>query len=216
MCFHVRPFYHLRLIRDLRDSSNFKTRRRSAHIHKFFLDTYEEKRKYNKVVKKHLFGYFDNELTHNVKDWKQSFDYMVNEPITFPTSMMYEDYAKKMKKLTFRLMELIGLSLVLSTNSYLQFILYPPCPFADLALGVVGHKDTYDLVKSIPNAFIINIGNNIHVPPFKLFQNFCPNSFSILHKVEEHIGSCTMIYLVYHPSNYFKASDQLPSPYFTR
>ncbi|CAN6678822.1 unnamed protein product [Malus baccata var. baccata] len=159
----------------------------------------EEKRKYNKVVKKHIFGYFDNELTHNVKDWKQSFDYTVDQPTTFPisgdpsdkrlTNDVCEDNAKKMKKLTFRLMELIGLSLVLPTNrfasysqehtSYLQFNSYPPYPFADLALGVVEglemkrkSDEKWVKVKSIPNAFIINIRNNIYVPPFKLFQSF--------------------------------------------
>lgn len=63
----------------------------------------------------------------------------------------FEEYAKSVEKLAFRLLELIALSLNLppkkfnmffeEANSLLRLNHYPPCPNPDLVLGVGRHKD---------------------------------------------------------------------------
>lgn len=72
-------------------------------------------------------------------------------------------------------------------TSFIRLNYYPPCPSPELALGMGRHKDSGALtvvaqddvgglqvkrkcdgewipVKPIPNAFVINVGDNIQVP----------------------------------------------------
>jgi isopenicillin N synthase-like dioxygenase len=63
----------------------------------------------------------------------------------------FEEYAKSVEKLAFRLLELIALSLNLpekrlnvyfeEQTTFIRLNHYPPCPYPDLALGVGRHKD---------------------------------------------------------------------------
>lgn len=69
----------------------------------------------------------------------------------FVTRELCEEYAKEVKKLSFKLMGLIALSLGLAADrfdkcfedstSFIRLNYYPPCPSPDLALGVGRHKD---------------------------------------------------------------------------
>lgn len=62
-----------------------------------------------------------------------------------------EEYTREVEKLAYKLLELVSLSLGLSSDrlhgffkdqiSFLRFNHYPACPFPDLALGVGRHKD---------------------------------------------------------------------------
>jgi len=63
-----------------------------------------------------------------------------------------KEYIEEVEKLSFKLMELIALSLGLAAKrfeeffikeqtSFLRFNHYPPCPYPHLALGVGRHKD---------------------------------------------------------------------------
>ena len=62
-----------------------------------------------------------------------------------------EEYVKEVEKLSYKLLELISLSLNLHSNrlnpffkdqtSFIRLNHYPPCPAPDLALGVGRHKD---------------------------------------------------------------------------
>lgn len=63
-----------------------------------------------------------------------------------------EEYAEEMKKLCFKLLELISLSLGMEADrlingffedhtSFIRLNHYPPCPIPNLALGVGRHKD---------------------------------------------------------------------------
>ncbi|KAL3538912.1 hypothetical protein ACH5RR_002278 [Cinchona calisaya] len=84
-------------------------------------------------------GFYDVEHTKNVRDWKEVFDFTLNNPTILPASHEPEDkeireltnlwpenppefrevceeYAKEMQKLAFKLLELISLSLGLGKN----------------------------------------------------------------------------------------------------
>jgi len=56
-----------------------------AEARKFFHQSKEQK---NEVRRDsvHVIGYFDSELTRNVRDWKEVFDYTVEEPTLVPAS----------------------------------------------------------------------------------------------------------------------------------
>ena len=65
---------------------------------------------------------------------------------------MIKEYIQEVEKLSFKLMELIALSLGVEANrfeefftkdqtSFIRFNHYPPCPYPHLALGVGRHKD---------------------------------------------------------------------------
>ncbi|XAR59485.1 Flavanone 3-dioxygenase [Bertholletia excelsa] len=128
---------------------------------KFFALPVEEKRKVKRDDINPL-GYYDTELTKNVRDWKEVFDAipgdeslrkLVNRWPDYPPEFRkaFEEYAKEMEKLSYRLLELISLSLGLPANrlsgffdqhsSRMRLNHYPPCPIPHLALGVGRHKD---------------------------------------------------------------------------
>lgn len=64
---------------------------------------------------------------------------------------MSKEYAQELEKLSYKLLELIALSLGLAKNrlngffkdstTFIRLNHYPPCPIPDLALGVGRHKD---------------------------------------------------------------------------
>lgn len=108
----------------------------------------------------------------------------------------FQEYAHHMETLALKLMELIALSLGLTTKrfhgffkdqtSWIRLNYYPPCPSPDLVLGCGRHKDSgaltvlaqdevcglevkrksdgeWVLVKPLPDAYIINVGDVIQV-----------------------------------------------------
>ncbi|XP_020534912.1 protein DOWNY MILDEW RESISTANCE 6 isoform X2 [Jatropha curcas] len=110
---------------------------------RFFAQPLEEKNKVRRDAKKVL-GYFDAEHTKNVRDWKEFFDFNVQNPTTVPSSHepndtgviewynhwpefppelreVCEEYAKEMEKLAFKLMELVSLSLGLKPDRFRDF-----------------------------------------------------------------------------------------------
>ncbi|KAF2300040.1 hypothetical protein GH714_007374 [Hevea brasiliensis] len=132
---------------------------------KFFAQPKEEKIKIRRDEKRVL-GYYDTEHTKNVRDWKEVFDFAVQNPTIVPASYepddkevteweVCEEYAKEMEKLGFKLLELIALSLGLKADrfhgffedqtTFIRLNHYPPCPVPDLALGVGRHKDAVAL-----------------------------------------------------------------------
>ncbi|KAF2300041.1 hypothetical protein GH714_007377 [Hevea brasiliensis] len=128
---------------------------------KFFAQPKEEKIKIRRDEKRVL-GYYDTEHTKNVRDWKEVFDFAVQNPTIVPASYepeirkeVCEEYAKEMEKLGFKLLELIALSLGLKADrfhgffedqtTFIRLNHYPPCPVPQLALGVGRHKDAVAL-----------------------------------------------------------------------
>ncbi|GFY91624.1 2-oxoglutarate (2OG) and Fe(II)-dependent oxygenase superfamily protein [Actinidia rufa] len=140
----------------------------------FFAQSTEEKSKV-KRDEVNVLGYYDTERTKNVRDWKEVFDLTVKDPTVIPASHepddkelrklvnrwpeypselreAFEDYAKAMEKLSYKLLELISLSLGLPEDrlggffddhtSFIRLNHYPPCPIPHLALGVGRHKDS--------------------------------------------------------------------------
>ncbi|KAK4562979.1 hypothetical protein RGQ29_005457 [Quercus rubra] len=134
---------------------------------KFFAQSLEDKRKVRRTEKVVL-GYYDTEHTKNVRDWKEVFDYNIEEhtndkEITAEWTNLWpeyppefretcQEYAQEMVKLAFKLMELVALSLGLPADrfhgffkdqtSFVRFNRYPTCPNPHLALGVGRHKDS--------------------------------------------------------------------------
>ncbi|XP_059637038.1 protein DMR6-LIKE OXYGENASE 2 [Cornus florida] len=140
---------------------------------KFFGQSKEEKLKVKRDEVNPL-GYYDTEHTKNVRDWKEVFDFTVQNPTLIPVSHepddkevrdlinqwpqyppelreACEEYAEVLGELSFKLLELISLSLGLSVKrlngffkdqtTFIRLNHYPPCPIPDLALGVGRHKD---------------------------------------------------------------------------
>ncbi|KAG4400979.1 hypothetical protein GLYMA_07G179801v4 [Glycine max] len=90
-------------------------------------------------------GYYDSEHTKNVRDWKEVFDYTVEEPTMMPASLdpnyhkelthwynqwpqyppefreAFQEYAQHMEELALKLMELIALSLGLPPKRFHGF-----------------------------------------------------------------------------------------------
>ncbi|CAJ1939371.1 unnamed protein product [Sphenostylis stenocarpa] len=140
----------------------------------FFAQTLEEKRKVSKDEDSPT-GYHDTEHTKNIRDWKEVFDFLAKDPTLVPLTSdehddrltqwtnpspqypphfkdIIEEYVEEMEKLSFKLMELIALSLGLEAKKFEEFFMkdetssirlnhYPPCPYPHLALGVGRHKD---------------------------------------------------------------------------
>ncbi|OIT33606.1 PREDICTED: protein DMR6-LIKE OXYGENASE 2-like [Nicotiana attenuata] len=140
----------------------------------FFLQPTEEKRKVSRD-KDNPMGFYDTEHTKNVRDWKEVFDFVVENPTILPASHepgdmelkelvnqwpqfptgsreACEEYARGIEKLSYKLLELIALSLGLSSKrlnsyfedqtSFMRLNYYPLCPIHHLALGVGRHKDS--------------------------------------------------------------------------
>lgn len=57
---------------------------------KFFAQTSEEKRKVSRDEKRAL-GYYDTEHTKNVRDWKEVFDFSLQDPTLAPASPAPDD-----------------------------------------------------------------------------------------------------------------------------
>ncbi|XP_062178116.1 protein DMR6-LIKE OXYGENASE 2-like isoform X3 [Alnus glutinosa] len=110
---------------------------------KFFAQSLEEKRKVRRNDKEVL-GYYDTEHTKNVRDWKEVFDFTIEEPTIIPVSHEPDDkevtewtnqwpdyppelreacqeYAQEMVKLAYKLMELVALSLGLPGDKFHGF-----------------------------------------------------------------------------------------------
>lgn len=100
---------------------------------RFFHQSLEEKRKVKRDEVNSM-GYHDGEHTKNVRDWKQVFDFLVEDPAVIPASHEVdgeqlrvltnqwpqcpsgfreacEEYGKEAEKLAFKLLELVSLSL---------------------------------------------------------------------------------------------------------
>ncbi|KAF8409995.1 hypothetical protein HHK36_002515 [Tetracentron sinense] len=141
---------------------------------KFFFDLpLEEKRKVRRDEENPL-GYFDTEHTKNVRDWKEVFDFMADNGTVKPASYepadeehhkfinqwpeyppqlreACEEYGRNVEKLSYKLFELISMSLGLPAKrfngfskeqtSFIRLNYYPPCPTPELTLGVGQHKD---------------------------------------------------------------------------
>nr|ABD77420.1 senescence-associated nodulin 1A [Glycine max] len=140
----------------------------------FFAQTLEEKRKVSRNESSPM-GYYDTEHTKNVRDWKEVFDFLAKDLTFIPLTsdehddrvnqwtnqspqypplfrVVTQEYIQEMEKLSFKLLELIALSLGLEAKRFEEFFIkdqtsfirlnhYPPCPYPDLALGVGRHKD---------------------------------------------------------------------------
>ncbi|KAK7362687.1 hypothetical protein VNO77_04807 [Canavalia gladiata] len=140
----------------------------------FFAQSVEEKKKVGRDGSSPV-GYYDTEHTKNVRDWKEVFDFLAKDPTFIPVTSdedddrvtqwrnptpqyppnfrgIIEEYIQEMEKLSFKLMELIALSLGLEAKRFEEFFIkdqssfirvnhYPPCPYSHLALGVGRHKD---------------------------------------------------------------------------
>ncbi|KAL1292319.1 hypothetical protein HN51_060790 [Arachis hypogaea] len=114
-----------------------------AAAREFFGESKEEKNKVRRDAVKVL-GYYDTEHTKNVRDWKEVFDFSVEEPTLVPASLdphnqdvthwhnqwphyppylreVCQEYAKDMVKLALELMELIALSLGLPQKRFHEF-----------------------------------------------------------------------------------------------
>ncbi|RDX64747.1 putative 2-oxoglutarate-dependent dioxygenase [Mucuna pruriens] len=141
----------------------------------FFAQSLDEKKKVSRDENSPS-GYYDTEHTKNVRDWKEVFDFLAKEPTFIPiTSDEHDDrvthwtnpspqyppnfrdiiqeYVQEMEKLSYKLMELIALSLGLEAKRFEEYFMkdqtsfirlnhYPPCPYPHLALGVGRHKDS--------------------------------------------------------------------------
>ncbi|KAA0031270.1 protein DMR6-LIKE OXYGENASE 2-like [Cucumis melo var. makuwa] len=121
-----------------------KRRRIEAAAREFFGQSLEEKRKVrrNEWV---VTGYFDTELTKNVRDWKEVFDFVVEDPTVIPASSdpddteltqlvnqwpeyppefgreICEGYVEELEKLGHKLMELIANSLGLPGKRFRDY-----------------------------------------------------------------------------------------------
>ncbi|XP_002519156.2 jasmonate-induced oxygenase 3 [Ricinus communis] len=120
-----------------------KRERIFAASREFFGQSLEEKNKVRRGEKKVL-GYYDTEHTKNVRDWKEVFDFTLENPTLVPASSKLDDdevtkwnnqwpeyppelreiceeYAKEMEKLAYKLTELIALSLGLEPDRFHGF-----------------------------------------------------------------------------------------------
>ncbi|KAI3946018.1 hypothetical protein MKX01_024774 [Papaver californicum] len=176
-------------------------------VKKFFNLPPEERRKVKRDETNPL-GYYDTEHTKNVRDWKEVYGFTVKDPMVLPAQVhdqnyelhelwnqwpnyppefrkVCEEYAKAMEKLSFRLLEIMALSLGLPEkrlNGY--FNNDHTIPY--LALGVGHHKDSgavtvlaqddvgglevkrktdveWIKVRPITGSYIINVGDIIQV-----------------------------------------------------
>ncbi|KAM5549106.1 protein DMR6-LIKE OXYGENASE 2-like [Rosa sericea] len=120
--------------------SSDKLQKIEASAKKFFALPLEEKRKIKRDLN-NVLGYFDTENTKNIRDWKEVFDFDVEDPTLVPASPDPEDdeetewtnqwpeyppemreacqeYAREVEKLALKLMGLIALSLGLPEDRF--------------------------------------------------------------------------------------------------
>ncbi|MED6159696.1 hypothetical protein PIB30_044622 [Stylosanthes scabra] len=122
-----------------------KRQRIEVAAKEFFGLSLEEKVKVRRD-EKNVLGYFEAEHTKNVRDWKEVYDFNVQQPTFIPPSdsdnddinsqfqwdnrwplnpphfrEACEDYAQEVEKLAYKLMELIALSLGLEANRFRGF-----------------------------------------------------------------------------------------------
>ncbi|KAJ4868091.1 2-oxoglutarate (2OG) and Fe(II)-dependent oxygenase superfamily protein [Raphanus sativus] len=82
-------------------------------------------------------GYHDGEHTKNVRDWKEIFDFFLQDSTTVPASTVPED--TELRKLTNPWPQNPSTLERCAKNmqeNFLRFNRYPPCPNPELALGV--------------------------------------------------------------------------------
>jgi isopenicillin N synthase-like dioxygenase len=110
---------------------------------KFFGQEMEEKKKVRRDIV-NVMGYYETEHTKNVRDWKEVFDFTLEEPTLVPASIdphdkevthwynqwpefppemreTFQEYAQHMKTLALKIMELIALSLGLPPKRFHDF-----------------------------------------------------------------------------------------------
>ncbi|PRQ23270.1 putative ent-kaurene synthase [Rosa chinensis] len=120
--------------------SSDKLQKIEASAKKFFALPLEEKRKIRRDLN-NVLGYYDTENTKNIRDWKEVFDFDVEDPTLVPASPDPEDdeetewtnqwpeyppemreacqeYAREVEKLALKLMGLIALSLGLPEDRF--------------------------------------------------------------------------------------------------
>ncbi|KAA0031269.1 protein DMR6-LIKE OXYGENASE 2-like [Cucumis melo var. makuwa] len=119
-----------------------KRHRIEAAAREFFGQSLEEKRKVRRSEGM-VTGYFDTELTKNVRDWKEVFDLVVADPTIVPASPEPDD--EELTQWTnqwpeyppeFRFRDYFK-----EQTSFLRLNHYPSCPSPELILGVGRHKD---------------------------------------------------------------------------
>ncbi|KAL6209707.1 hypothetical protein ACLB2K_020647 [Fragaria x ananassa] len=126
--------------------SSDKLQKIEADAKKFFPLPLKEKRKIRRDLN-NVLGYFDTENTKNIRDWKEVFDFDVEDPTLVPASPDPEDdketewtnqwpeyppemreacqeYAREVEKLALKLMGLIALSLGLPEDRFKGYFKY--------------------------------------------------------------------------------------------
>ncbi|BAT75063.1 hypothetical protein VIGAN_01286400 [Vigna angularis var. angularis] len=122
-----------------------KRQRIEEAARKFFALDLEEKLKVRRDAV-NVLGYFEAEHTKNVRDWKEIYDFNVQEPTFIPPLLQHDDdqsvqfqwdnrwphnppdfkeackeYAQEVEKLAYKLMELVALSLGLEANRFRSY-----------------------------------------------------------------------------------------------
>ncbi|CAI8618371.1 unnamed protein product [Vicia faba] len=121
-----------------------KRERIEESARKFFGLSLEEKIKVRRDEVNFL-GYFEAEHTKNVRDWKEIYDFNVQQPTFIPPSLEQDfqfkwenrwpqnppefreacqEYAEEVEKLAYKLMELIAMSLGLEPNRFRGFFMH--------------------------------------------------------------------------------------------
>ncbi|POO03047.1 Isopenicillin N synthase [Trema orientale] len=121
-----------------------ETRRRIESAEREFFALPPEEKRRVKRDEVRVLGYYDTEHTKNVRDWKEVFDFTVEDPTLMPASFDPDDkevatwsnqwpqnppklretcqeYAQEVQKLSIKLMELIALSLGLPATRFNGF-----------------------------------------------------------------------------------------------
>ncbi|KAL4271219.1 hypothetical protein GQ457_13G007430 [Hibiscus cannabinus] len=166
-----------------------ESRYRVEKVAKAFFDLPTEEKRKAKRDEFNFTGYHDEEHTKNVRDWKEVFDMLIQDPTILPASPDPDDeaittYTNKWPENPPEFRETC--QEYCRETGMLRLNYYPPCPSPELALGVGRHRDGGALtvlaqddvggleirrqsdgewipIKPIPNAYIINIADNLQV-----------------------------------------------------